>query len=128
MCVLHQLHRSIGSKGRQPKFFEKDLAEDELVVHGAAQFFIWERVRQKAGVRPEGGRRRFAYFLAEEKVGRRRLNRLTIRCQLSLAQRAKKNLSAPTGPTKNGSTRRKAGASSHTKKGNQISGISTTIS
>ena len=52
--------------------------------------------RQKRGVRPEGGRRRFGNFLAEEKVTRRRPTPAEGQMVLSLAQRATARSSSPT--------------------------------
>ena len=72
MCVKHPPHRSIGLTGRQPKFFEQDQTEGQLLVHGAAQLFIWERVRQMGIPKGLAPGCPFGYFSGKGKVPRRR--------------------------------------------------------
>ena len=72
MCVQHPLHRSVRLRGRQAELDKKVLPEDQLLVHGAEQLFTWERVRQMGIPKGLDPGRRFGYFLAEEKVPRRR--------------------------------------------------------
>jgi len=93
------------------------LPEDQLLVHGAAQLFTWERVRQRREVRnrrgfggvftrPQAGayeanrRRRLlgrvGYFAAEGKVtragARNSPNRLAVRLQFHLAAQRQRPL------------------------------------